>query len=282
MSSRPRRSAAARASETISVQTRLADESERQERSGGMASRRSGRSSGAMPTDSPRGSTVKVSSRSGAAARQEQFEGGEIVHGTRNRGGRKNYVVDSSPDDDEEEEEEADIDDEEDEDAEGEDDMDVDADADEDAEGEEDAEGDIDMGAAPPARPTIKVSRKAAPIANPIDDDNDDLSDPGDSDPDNTMNLGGGEMDAEGEEIEVAGEEEDEEEEEEEGDDDDEEEEDEDAEGEEADEDAPGELDSDEDGSRAATPDVTKMTKRQRARFEDEPHEFMKLSDGAY
>jgi hypothetical protein len=84
--------------------------------------------------------------------------------------------------------------------------------------------------------------------------------------------------DAEGEEIEVA------------GDDDDMEEEEEEEEVEEEDEDdemalAPGanggdsDLDS-EEGSRAETPDLAKMTKRQRARFEDIPQEFMKLPDG--
>ncbi|UQC74076.1 uncharacterized protein CLUP02_00723 [Colletotrichum lupini] len=38
------------------------------------------------------------------------------------------------------------------------------------------------------------------------------------------------------------------------------------------------ELDSDL-GSREGTPDLTKMTRRQRARFEDEPQQYMKLSD---
>ncbi|CAK7272204.1 hypothetical protein SEPCBS57363_005013 [Sporothrix epigloea] len=43
-----------------------------------------------------------------------------------------------------------------------------------------------------------------------------------------------------------------------------------------------GEQDADGDsdeGSRAGTPDLTKMTRRQRARFEETPQEYMKLSD---
>ncbi|KAL1900903.1 hypothetical protein Sste5346_001964 [Sporothrix stenoceras] len=62
-----------------------------------------------------------------------------------------------------------------------------------------------------------------------------------------------------------------------EGDEDDEE----DAEGDEDDEeDAEGDSDGEDgDGSRAGTPDLTKMTRRQRARFEETPQEYMKLSD---
>lgn len=223
------------------------------------------------------------------APREESFEGGEILHGKRNRGVKKSYVVDSSPDD-EDDEEEAEIDNDEDEDeemdAEGDDVMDMDAEGEEmDAEGEEDAEGDVDMSAgASPAGPTIKVStsRAAKPPARGTalkvvqdeddEDDDEELSDPGDSDMDDqTMGLGDDTMadeDAEGEEIEVAGEEDDEDEEE-------------DAEGEEE-PDATAGLDSDMDGSGEDTPNLDKMTKRQRARFEEGPGEFMKLSDGMY
>ncbi|OAQ71123.1 PAPA-1-like conserved region family protein [Pochonia chlamydosporia 170] len=302
MASRPRRSAAARANESISVHAKWADTSERSDRST-MASRRSGRASGAsalrdLPSSPDESVTVKTSSRAtrGANRRSDRFDGGEIVHGTRNRGGRKNYVIDSSPDDDEEEEEEG-----EEEDAEGEDIEDVDADAegeemevdaegdDVDAEGEEDAEGDInmDLPTGPRAGHTIRVSqpapRSAAKAAaskmaaededdeeDDDDDDDDELSDPMDSDEgDQTMAFGDETMadeDAEGEEIEVAGEDDEEEE---------EEEEEEDAEGEEV---GDAEADSDE-GTREGTPDLTKMTKRQRARFEEEPQEYMKLSD---
>lgn len=260
-----------------------------------MSSRRSGRNAGVSrdpgsPDDSHLNLTVKVApgklrqaTRGAGGRNSESFEGGEILSGKRNRGGKKSYVVDSSPDDDEEEDE-LELDDEEEEDAEGEDAMDMDAEGDDvDAEGEEDAEGDIDMSAAPsPARPTIKVTSKAKPAPrgsalkvvqdDDDDDDEDDLSDPGDSDEDGdqTMGLGDETMadeDAEGEEIEVVGE------------DDEEEEDDEDAEGEDDDGDGGAGLDSDADISREDTPDVTKMTKRQRARFEEGPGEFMKLSD---
>ncbi|UNI16188.1 hypothetical protein JDV02_002649 [Purpureocillium takamizusanense] len=310
MASRPRRSAATRANESISVHARWADASDKIDRNT-MSSRRSGRTSGASalrdapssPEDSNISVNVKTStSRSRQAARgtargrAEKFEGGEIVTGTRNRGGRKNYVIDSSPDDDEGEEEEAEIDDAEEddddveEDAEGEE-MEVDAEGEDvDAEGEEDAEGedadgDIDMGVR--TAPTIRVSHSSStrPAARAAaskivadeddeedDDDDEELSDPGESDGgDQTLGFADETMadddeDAEGEEIEVAGEEEDDEDE---------------VEEEEAGEGRPraAELDSDEDGSQAGSPDLNKMTKRQRARFEEEPQEYMKLSD---
>ncbi|CAM1509368.1 Fc.00g031070.m01.CDS01 [Cosmosporella sp. VM-42] len=256
-----------------------------------MSSRRSGRASGvsrdapSSPGDSHLSLTVKVPSNKlrdvtrGSNRRSDQFVGGEIVEGKRNRGVKKSYVVDSSPDDDdEEEEEEAEIEVEEedddddleeaDEDAEGEDEMEIDVEEEDvDAEGEEDAEGDIDMDLAPPP-PTIKVSRpppKSKPAPRPSaskviqddDDDDDDLSDPDSDMGDQTLGFGDETMadeDAEGEEIEVAGEEIDEEEEEE-------------------------EADSDDEGSQEDTPDLTKMTKRQRARFDDGPGDYMKLSD---
>ncbi|TQW00074.1 hypothetical protein V2A60_001196 [Cordyceps javanica] len=293
MASRPKRSAATKATENISVQSKWADN----ERSGDspVPSRRSGRSavyrdapsspeSGSMPSRS------RQSARSGR--RSEQFDGGEIVTGKRNRGTKKSYVVDSSPDDDDEDdmedEVEVDLDEE---DAEGEDEVDMDA------EGEDfDADGDVDMDAAPPPRrnkvTSIKVSRSAKPrsaaraAASRIvaddddeDDDDDELSEPDSDLGDETMRMGDETMadeDAEGEEIEVAGDgEEDEEEDEEDEEQEQDEEEEEDAEGE-AD---VHELDSDEDGSRAGTPDLAKMTKRQRARFDEQPQEYMKLSD---
>lgn len=238
-----------------------------------MSSRRSNRTSGPsidVRADSfdddepmPAGSRQRQAAR-GAARRSDAFEGGEIIHGKRDRGGKKSYVVESSPgdDDDEEEEEEAQIE------VDDEDDDDDMEDAEEDAEGEEDidmdAEGDIDMDVPPPSGPTIKISRSAAakPSAvdvNDNDDDDDDLSDPGDSDAgDQTMGFGDetvGDEDAEGDEIEVAGE------------------------LEEGDAEEGGDSD-DEGGSDEGEPDLAKMTKRQRARFEEEPQEFMKLSDG--
>lgn len=272
MASRPRRSAAAKANEVISIHARLADSPERGERSTMSSRRTSGRASGAS-RDTHRNMTVKVSNNNLRQSTRggRAFEGGEIVEGKRNRGARKSYVVDSSPEEDDEEEEEDEIeveeddDDDMDEDAEGEDEIDMDA------EGEEDAEGDIEMDMAPPP-PTIKVSKpsrsKPAPRASALkvvpddedddDDDDDDLSDPADSDiGDHTMGMDEtmvDDEDAEGEEIEVAGEEVDDEEEE--------------------------EADSDEEGSQDDEVDMTKLTKRQRARFEEEPQQYMKLSDG--
>ncbi|KAG6158607.1 hypothetical protein E4U36_007854 [Claviceps purpurea] len=286
-----------------------------------------------MSSSSPDESVTVQTSRSArdTSRRSDHFDGGEIVHGIRNRGGRKNYVVDSSPDDDDDDDDEDDqdvhvakpkrvreaygevegdemeIDDEE---------MDIDAEGE-----EEDADGDVDMSAsvASVAGQTIRVSQPAPRFAAQAaaakmavneedeedeeeeeeeedDDDDDDLSDPADSeDGDQMMTFGDETMadeDAEGEEIEVAREqdqdEEDEEEEEEEEDEDEEEEEDEDEdeEGEEEEEDAEGEVEvggdiemDSVDGSQEGSPDLTKMTKRQRARFEDEPQEYMKLSD---
>ncbi|ERS94962.1 hypothetical protein HMPREF1624_08674 [Sporothrix schenckii ATCC 58251] len=67
-----------------------------------------------------------------------------------------------------------------------------------------------------------------------------------------------------------------------EGDEDDEDENDEDDDDDDDDDqqDAEGESDGEDgDGSRDGTPDLTKMTRRQRARFEETPQEYMKLSD---
>ncbi|RFU79856.1 hypothetical protein TARUN_2345 [Trichoderma arundinaceum] len=323
MSSRPRRSAAAKAKEVISVHARWADNSEKEDVGTTMSSRRTGRAAGAtasrdaasspeethlsvtvkLPTNRPRQATR------GGNRRADPFEGGEIVHGKRNRGGKKSYVIDSSPDDEEEEEEdeveveddeedEDDVDDEDDEDEDEEEDTRVDEDdemeelGDEDAEGEDemevdaDADGDIDMAPKNVARPlgknsrstnsrhTVKVTTSRAnrdedeEEEEEEDDDDDELSDPADSDiGDDTIVYGDQTMvdeDAEGEEIEVAGDEDDIEEDDEitmqQG--------------------ANGDSDLDsEEGSRAERPDLAKMTKRQRARFEDIPQEFMKLPD---
>lgn len=233
-----------------------------------MSSRRSNRTSG--PSIDVRAGSyadddepITAASRSrqgarGAANRRgvEAFEGGEIIHGKRDRGGKKSYVVESSPDDnDDEEEEEAQI--------EVDDEDDEMEDAEEDAEGEDDidmdAEGDIEMDIPPPSSgPTIKISRSVVPksaahLDDNDDDDDDDLSDPGDSDAgDQTLGFADetvGDEDAEGDEIEVAGE-------------------------------VGGEIDSEDDGSDDGEVDMAKLTKRQRARFEDGPQEFMKLSDG--
>lgn len=286
MSSRPRRTAAAKAKETISVHAQWANSSDKDltPSAGGtptatttaaMSSRRSGRTSGPsidVRADSyvddedepmPASTKQRQAARGSIRGRPDPFEGGEIIHGKRDRGGKKSYVVDSSPEDDDDEDEddedaqiEVDEDDEEMEDAEGEEDVDMDV----------DAEGDVDMDIpAPSSGPTIKISRTAAKPTtsrnhnedDEEEDDDDELSDPGDSDAaDQTLGFGdetglGDDEDAEGDEIEVA-----------------------------------GELggvaragDSDDEGSQDGEVDLNKMTKRQRARFEDGPQDFMKLSD---
>ncbi|CAG8957839.1 hypothetical protein HYFRA_00000179 [Hymenoscyphus fraxineus] len=197
-------------------------------------------------------------------AKKEGLSGGEIIQDKRTRNVRKSYVLES--DSDEEEDEDEEMEDLGDEDAEGEDEEIEDEDMDEDGLGSEDAEGDIDMDAPPPP-PVIKISRaqngKQTIVAKPgpkLDnktveeketginsDDDEELSELdseiGDEVEEEEAMQTGNEEDAEGEE-------------------------DIDAEGEDDEE-----LDSDDetpgDGSRASTPDLTKLTKRQRARIEE-------------
>ncbi|KAI0390996.1 hypothetical protein F5Y17DRAFT_468533 [Xylariaceae sp. FL0594] len=260
-----------------------------------------------------------TSSRPGQSDRQgtrDSFTGGEIVEGKRNRTQKKSYVVVTSDDDDDEDEdapgEEVEVaaEEDEDEDAEGEDDdmmmeeddeeedaegeivvsdnMEIDAEGEEEGEGEEeeddedeDAEGeddDMEMDAIPPpppppAAPVIKVSHHVAPpkkssIAKPKnaharapaaqakDSDDEELSEL-ESEVDeiqDTVKVRSVDFeDAEGEDddmMEEAGPAADEE-----------------------------DLGSDEEGSQEETPDLTKMTKRQRARFEENGDALMKLSD---
>ncbi|KAL5612618.1 hypothetical protein BROUX41_004287 [Berkeleyomyces rouxiae] len=177
------------------------------------------------------------------------YAGGDIIEGKRNRGGKKNYVVDSTDDDDDD-----DLDAE----AEAEDDDDLDADADADA----DADGDIDMSTPAPvskraAKPAPKGILKAASHVQDEDDDDDELSDPNMD----ATNFGYGSAD-------------------------------EDAEGEEDDDidatmprrgndDEDDDLGSDDDMdmSRGDPNDLSRMTKRQRARFAEDEGLFMKLSD---
>lgn len=214
------------------------------------------------------GTSVSINSR-------DQFIGGEILEGKRARNVKKSYVLDSDSEDDEMEDAIED-----DEDAEGEDE-------DMDAEGEdEDADGDIEMDMPPPP-PTITISpTKAGKVtisAKPTgkgdgmsverkealdDSDDDELSelDSNLDDDEETMQFGneddieGEDEDADGEEVEEEVEEEDEEEE---------------------------DLDSDDDtpggGSRGSTPDLTKLTKRQRARLEEGGSgHLLALPDGIY
>ncbi|KAK4228391.1 PAPA-1-like conserved region-domain-containing protein [Podospora fimiseda] len=186
-------------------------------------------------------------------------------------------------------------------DGEGEEDFEEDEEEDEeDAEGEVDEDGDIDMAPAPPVvlpTPSIKVTKppaaerkgvavpkKSTPTKPPAasngktvsyadddDDDDDELSDL-ESEPEDPTKIGEEEEeeeeeeDAEGEEDEVDAE----------GEEDVEVVEEEDAEGEEDDE---GLDDSDELGSRGDTPDLSKLTARQRAKLGEASHEYLKLSD---
>ncbi|KAG7139385.1 hypothetical protein HYQ45_003596 [Verticillium longisporum] len=316
MTSRPRRSAAKKAHEAITDwadSERTPTMSTRSRRPDGASS---GRTSGVTrdPPSSPGHEslnlTVKVpanklreatSGRSrnagaGSIHARESFVGGEIIAGKRNRGAKKSYVVESDSDEEEEEED----DDDEMADLGDDDDMEVDADGDEDEEDEEDADGDadgdVDMDATPAHPTTIKIQTPKAnkvtvrrPAAARVveeedeEDDDDELSDlESDAEVDMSINVvgdvGDEDDDEEDEEEDAEGEEEDAEGEEE------EEEEEEDAEGE-ADETmdvtlaAAEDMDSDDDGSESKEPDVNKMTRRQRARFEDEPQEYMKLSD---
>lgn len=289
MPPRPRRSAAAKASEAIRASE--AADTDDSTRNVSRPSRRSLNDSAKAlvsrdPPSSPSNQqslrlTVKLSatklreatggstsrtSRGAApvAVGRDAFVGGEIVEGKRARNVKKSYVVESDSDDDEDEEmEDLDDDDAEAESVEEEDAIDDDAEGDLD----EDADGDIDMDIPPPP-PIIKISKaerggKANTITvKPLgksdgktveqketqESDDEELSELDSSLEEEEGMQMGNEEDAEGEdeEIEVV---------------DDEEEEDED------------DLDSDDEtpggGSRASTPDLTKLTKRQRARLEE-------------
>ncbi|KAH6688292.1 PAPA-1-like conserved region-domain-containing protein [Plectosphaerella plurivora] len=229
---------------------------------------------------------------------------GEIVTGKRTRVTKRSYVESDSLDDDDDDDDE--MEDLGDDDADGDDDeMEADADGDEDD--EDDADGDVDMDG-PTANPkriklhNPKASKPAPPrraaaarvVEDDDDDDEDELSEIEVSDPENagdmSINVGGGQDDDDDDEEEEEDDEEADEEEDAEGEDDemeqgqDEEVEDDDAEGEmdTTIADGPGGLglDSDDDGgSRGQSPDLNKMTRRQRARFEEEPQSYMKLSD---
>ncbi|RYP58422.1 hypothetical protein DL769_008961 [Monosporascus sp. CRB-8-3] len=286
MVSRPRRAAAQKANTAI---TDMVDsDNHTSSRTGRtMSSRTSRRSEVKLPASKLRQATSSGrAAQSGRQAARDSFSGGEIVAGKRNRSQKKSYVVDTSEDEDDDEDAEAEVEEDEDEDAEGEDDdmadapgedeivvnddMDIDGegeDDDEDAEGEDD---DMDVEPMPPPAPTIKVSKPPAKssIANkpkatakpsgkvaasqPRDSDDDEELSELESEADeiqDTIKIGGGdEEDAEGEDEEI-----------------------EDVAP--ADEEEEGGLESDEDGSRAETPDLTKMTKRQRARFEENGEE---------
>ena len=215
------------------------------------------------------------SSKTGAAVPvKDPFIGGKIIEGKRARNVKKSYVMESDSDEDVE----MDMDDE-DEDAEGE----LDEDAEDDGLGDEDADGDIDMDLdlPPPPPPVIKVSKVSSGkqsiiIKPPPKTDNKTVE---------QKEMENGSEDEELSDLSSAlGDDVEEEEGMQSGNDEDAEGEDEDAEGEEIDEEEP--LDSDDEetpggGSRGSTPDLSKLTKRQRARFDDTESGFlMALPDG--
>jgi Ino eighty subunit 2 len=205
---------------------------------------------------------TSASGRSVSGGSRDQFVGGDIIEGKRARNVKKSYVIEEDSDDDEDE----DMLDVGDEDAEGESEEEEEEDAEDDGLGDEDAEGDIDMDVPPPP-PVIKISKAAGKqtiTAKPpakVDtktveqkevelgsDDDEELSeldsDLGEEVEEEEGMQTGNEEDADGDEEEI----------EVEVDDDD-------------------EMESDDetpmDGSRATTPDLNKLTKRQRARREE-------------
>ena len=210
------------------------------------------------------GNSVTVGGRDG-------FVGGEIIEGKRARNVRKSYVLESDSDEEEEEEDEE-MEDVVDDDAEGEsaDEEDEDMDAEDDGLGDEDADGDVDMDVPPPP-PVIKISkaqsgRQAITVKPPTRgdrmtveqkemqeaSDDEELSeldsDVGEEVEEEEGMQTGNEEDAEGEEEEIEVEED----------------------VEEDDEDSLDSLDETPGGgSRASTPDLNKLTKRQRARLEE-------------
>lgn len=195
---------------------------------------------------------------------RDHFVGGEILEGKRARNVKSSYVLDSDSEDEEEDEDEE-MDDVVEDDAEGdEDDEEMEED---DGLGDEDADADVDMDIAPPPS-TIKVSKsqpkkqtiaakqpakahtmsveqKEVEMASDDEELSELDSDVGEEIEEEEAMQTGNEEDAEGEEEELEVEAEDDED----------------------------DLDSDDEtpggGSRASTPDLNKLTKRQRARFEE-------------
>jgi Ino eighty subunit 2 len=224
---------------------------------------------------------------SAAVSSRDAFVGGEIIEGKRARNVRKSYVLESDSDEEEEEEEDEEMEDVVDDDAEGESEEDEDMDAEDDGLGDEDADGDVDMDVPPPP-PVIKISkaqsgRQAIVVKPPTRgdrmtveqkemqeaSDDEELSeldsDVGEEVEEVEEEEGmqtGNEEDAEGEEEEIEVEEE-------------------------VDEEDDDSLDSLDDtpggGSRASTPDLNKLTKRQRARLEEGGSgHLLALPDGTY
>ena len=227
-----------------------------------------------MPSSKLREAT-SVGRKNTAVGSRGSFEPAEIISGPRGSRAKRPIVEESGSEDDEndEEEEEEQPSEAEDEEADGDVDVDVDADTDvddlEDAEGESDdadADGDVvmeDPDSPPPpiirmtgpsSKPTLTVTpapvgklrsveSKHMQVGNREDEEEEELSEL-DSDAE-ANDEEGGEEDAEGEDVMEEG-----------GDED-----------QEMDEESDGETPAAE-GSRGSTPDVTKMTKRQRSRLD--------------
>lgn len=207
------------------------------------------------------GGSSRAGGRSSSANGRERFAGGEILESKRSRNVKKSYVVESDSEEEDEEMEDLGDDDEDAEAESAEDDMDLD----EDLEGDEDADGDEDteMAVLPPpilkvSKPTkekhsitVKPAKKDVRVVATTDpSDDEELSDlESDVEEDEETMQVANDEDAEGEDEEIEVEEEEEEEEEE------------------------DELDSDDEtpggGSRDSTPDLSKLTKRQRARLDE-------------
>ena len=184
---------------------------------------------------------------------RDSFVGGEIVSGPRGSRAKRSIVVESESEDDEEEDEEA-PDDQELEDEEEEDDEAEDEEEEEEAEGDSadadaDADEDVEMDdGAPLPPPIIKMTgpaQKPSVVVTPAKDDKA-----------KSVESKGIEMEDDDEELSEL---------------------DSEAEAEDGEEDAEGEVDEmnqDEEGrslgtgSRASTPDISKMTKRQRSRLD--------------
>ena len=214
------------------------------------------------------------------------LDGGEIISGPRSSRAKKSYVVESESDDDEEEDEEdgeADLEpsdaeieggDEEDQeeqvqasdeeeagDEEDEDDADADADADGDIDMDDTADDGVPMPPAPtllrvkgPSKPTLIVSpiqegkvKSVEAKEMEMEDDDEELSDLSEDDEEGDA----GEEDAEGEDVDEM--------------------------------DQDDESRSPEAGSRGSTPDITKMTKRQRSRLDQViGSDFLQLPMGIF
>jgi Ino eighty subunit 2 len=202
------------------------------------------------------------SSRNVAVNSRDTFQGGEIIAGPRSSRSKKVVVESSTESEEEEEEEEIEVDEE---DAEGDEDEDQDMEdeEDDDAEGEEDEDME-DAPASPPvptnlyhrpgrstAKPSVKVTPadlvEAKELAMADDPSDDELSDLSEEEEDEEL----GDDDAEGEEID-----------------------DEDGEGEDDSDGTPASI------SRSNTPDLSKLTRRQRAAYEEHDGSLLALSNG--